>query len=525
MLVLRLLRLRSVVAVLVLSVSVAFPVAFLGGCSGSGRTAPPGPSGPSGASDAGASQGGPASRWDSGQGSEPADASAAGDAFVPTSPCETISPDPSGSAATNWATIDGCLESEGRAYLNAGIYPIRTGLVIPAGATLRGLSTPAPTLQLQPESGSDVTNFMLSLADGDPTAKTLVKNLRLDGNDAIGNLSNAATIEVGSQNATVDSTEIFNTVQAPTNYTAAAVYFICPACAGNVFSNDTLYNHYYGVIFQAALTSATPNQVTGSTIHDIRCDSVTFAGYGEAINDTVYDTGWDCNNGPIPGGGFYSLENTKGAKIVGNTIHDTCGHGLDLDRVSNLTIDHNHVYDPGNRFNGTHDYCAGDGAFLLDVSQSVITNNDIENSGRTYNSGFDSNQVMHAIAAGPFTDVGANTTIAFVLAHRPNATDIADGNTVTGNIFRSYQDPASGFLGLGFFTSRGTAYDANNGWSAGTTNYFTANVTYGSNIGSKRCGGDWFAGNSECSAGSPAPCNDDDFQHTGQFHNDSCPFY
>jgi len=479
--------------------------------------------------------GGPSSdaRTPGRDGSLPKDASSEGSSppetdsgSSPPSPCETIQPDPSGSPNANWKTITDCLTNEGQAYLNAGTYPINTGITIPAGATFKGLSTPAPTVQLQPESGADVTNFMISLAGGGTAgAKTLVQNLRFDGNDAIGSLANASTIEVGSDNATVDSTEIFNTAQAPTNYTAAAVYFICPSCAGNVFSNDTIYNHYYGVIFQAALTSATPNQVTGSTIHDIRCDSITFAGYGEAINDTVHDTGWDCNNGPIPGGGFYSLLNTNGAKIVGNTIHDTCGHGLDIDRVSNLTIDSNHVYDPGSRFGGLYDYCAGDGAFLLDVSTSTITNNVIENSGRTYNSGFDSNQVMHASGAAAFTDVGATTTIAFVLAHRPGASDLSNGNTIANNTFRSYQDPATGYSGMGFFTSRGTGYDAANGWSASTTNYFTGNVTFGSNTGSKRCGGDWFAGNSTCAQGSAAPCNDDDYQHTGTFHDDSCPFY
>lgn len=73
--------------------------------------------------------------------------------------------------------------------------------------------------------------------------------------------------------------------------------------------------------------------------------------------------------------------------------------------------------------------------------------------------------------------------------------------------------------------ARGTGYGPGQSWSAQTTNYFTGNTTFGSNVGSVRCGGDWFAGNSTCDAGSPPPCNDDDYQHAGAFHNDSCPFY
>ena len=90
--------------------------------------------------------------------------------------------------------------------------------------------------------------------------------MRIDGNNAIGNLANASTIMVTGDNAKVDDTEILNNVQAPHDYTAAAVYFICGSCTGNVISNSVIHNHYYGVIFQAALTSASVNQVVDSEI-------------------------------------------------------------------------------------------------------------------------------------------------------------------------------------------------------------------------------------------------------------------
>ncbi|MEO8797473.1 MAG: right-handed parallel beta-helix repeat-containing protein [Polyangiaceae bacterium] len=502
------------------------------GCSAddSGGAADPGGGGDVGKGNDAGDGGHGSSGNDGGIGASGGDAGADA-AHVPT-PCEQIAPDGANDPAKNLTTIVDCLRTEGKAWLTAGTYPIASGIHVPAGAELKGLATPSPVLVLQKETGGNVTNYMVTLdaaTSATPAgAKTHVAGLGLDAHNNIGSVANAATVMVGGDDALVESTDIYNDVQGPEAYTAAGVYFICQSCKGNVFKNTKIYNHYYGVIFRDTLTAATPNQVMGGEIHDIRCDSVTFAGYGEAMGITVHDTGWACNNGPIPGGGFYALTNTNGAKMIGNIIHDTCGHGLDLDRSSHFIIDNNHVYDPGSRFGGKYNYCAGNAAFLLDVSESTITGNTFENNGRTYNSGFDPNNVMHASTAGVFGDLpaGAKTVVAFVLAHRPNGgTDIADHNTLTGNVLRSFQDPASGYVGLGYFTSRGSGYAANGDWSASTTNYFTSNTSAGSNVGSVRCGGDWFAGSSTCIAGSPAPCNDDDYQHTGAFHSDACSTY
>jgi hypothetical protein len=162
---------------------------------------------------------------------------------------------------------------------------------------------------------------------------------------------------------------------------------------------------------------------------------------------------------------------------------------------------------------------------LLGVSNSTFSHNTFENTDRPQNAGFDPNQTMHANGAGAFTDIsgGPKAVVAVELARRPGGNAVAVGNTFDSNVFRATL--SGGFIGVGLFTSRGTGYDVFNGWSAGTTNYFTGNVTVGSNVGSMRCGGDWFAGNSVCVFGSPAPCNDDDYQHTGSFHSDNCSFF
>jgi hypothetical protein len=446
---------------------------------------------------------------------------------LPASPCEVIAPDPGGSAVANRAKIQSCLDTEKRALLLAGTFPISTGLVVPPGAVLKGVSTERPTLVLQPESGADVTNFMITLAGGAPVGSVL-SHLRIDANDAIGNLANASTLMVTSDGATVDDVEILNAQQAPHDYTAAAVYFICGDCSGNVVSNIEIHNHYYGVIFQAALTGATSNRIEKSHIHDIRCDAVTFAGYGEAVDNQIHDAGWDCNNGPIPGGGFYALNNPYGAKIHGNDVWNTCGTPLDIDSTDNLDIQNNHFHDPGYRWNGLFPYCSGAAATLIDTSHSLIKHNVFENSGPHNSGGNDPNQVTHATGAPLFSDLpaGQNAVFAFGLLSRPNATNhFTVGNTITENQFSSYQAPSTGKVGIGAFTSRNTGFDPS-GWSAATTNYFTDNHTFGSNVGSVRCGGNWFAGSSNCPAGAGAPCNDDDYQHTAaNFHSDACAQY
>lgn len=445
-------------------------------------------------------------------------------------PCDTIKA--TANAATNAKTIQDCLNNRGKALLTPGTYPLSTGIKVPGGSILRGVGAPRPLLVLQPQAGGNITNFMLKLGaktPKTPNESTLISNLRLDGNNAIGNTANAATLMIAEgDGAVVKDTEIFNNKLGPTPYTPAGLYFICSACKKNEVTNVVIYNHYYGVIFRAGLTPALANKISKSTIHDIRCDTVTFAGYGEAAGNKISLAGWGCNNGPIPGGGFYSLNNNQGAKITGNTLFNVCGHGMDIDRVANLTVENNHIYDPGYTWNGTRNYCGGNAGFFLDVRNSKITSNTFENNHRPRNAGgTDPNRVFSASGAGLFSDLpaGSKTVVSFVLAHRSNEPgDSASHNTINRNAFRANCSAAEGCTGLGYFTSRGSGL-INGNWSAQTTNYFTNNNPNGSNVGSKRCGANWFAGNSVCNAGSGGQCNTDDYQHTGQFHGDNCRNY
>ncbi len=134
--------------------------------------------------------------------------------------------------------------------------------------------------------------------------------------------------------------------------------------------------------------------------------------------------------------------------------------------------------------------------------------------------GTDPNDITNDFADLPG---GEHTVMAFWLAARPGGT--STGNSVTDNTLRAYC--SSPCVGLGYFVSRGTGVDASGGWSASTTNYFTKNDPYGSNVGSKRCGANWYAASSTCTASTLDPdCNTDDPQHTGDWsRNDGCRDY
>jgi len=264
-------------------------------------------------------------------------------------------------------------------------------------------------------------------------------------------------------------------------------------------------------------------------IYNNKCDGITFVSYGVAEKNTIYQNGWDCENGPIPGASIYSLKNKDGGRLIGNKMYNTCGHVIDIDRGDHFHIEGNHAYDPGYRWGGKYNYCAGSAIFLLDVRQFKIIGNTFENKGRNWNNGFDPNAVTRAVGAAAFSDLpfGSKTAIAFVLAKRPNSSDTTTSNTIENNKMRAYCS-GGGCGGLGYFTSRGTGHKGT-AWSASTTNYFRGNDPFGSQVGSVRCGGNWYAGNSTCGQGAKPPCNSDDYQHNppkgDNFRNDKCNFY
>ncbi|MBM4353159.1 MAG: right-handed parallel beta-helix repeat-containing protein [Deltaproteobacteria bacterium] len=428
-----------------------------------------------------------------------------------------------GDAGKNATLVESCLSQWKLAALDAGTFPVAHGITLPAGSHLKGNGTSHPVLEL---AQANQTNFLVTVTDG-----ARVSDLTLDGMNHVADANGAVVHVVGSE-ALVDGNIIRNKDMPPIGLHTTGIYFIGAQGKNSKATGNEIYNCFYGVIFAWMLDAAHPNTVEKTTIRDIRCDSITLAGYGRAVGNTIYQNGWDCENGPIPGGGIYCLDNVNGGEILDNDIHDNCGMNIDIDRCSGLVIKGNHAWNPGYRWDGWSPWCHGPASLsLVDSSNFAIESNVVENNDRPSNNFVgqpDWNGVFGKKGAGAFSDLpsGSKQTIAFVLARRPNAAQTATGSTIKNNEFRSFCAPASQCVGLGYFASRNTGYAANGDY---TPNFYTGNNPFGSQIGSKRCGGNWYAADSVCDEGSPAPCNGDDFQHNppvGDWaRNDKCNWY
>jgi hypothetical protein len=448
---------------------------------------------------------------------------------------------PSGDPEVDWRNITACL-CAGAATLGPGTFQVSRGILVPPGAGLLG-DLSYPTIRLAANGGC---NYLVGVR-GD----SQVALLRLDGDNRLPVGCCSAVVSVMGDDNLVNDNHVFNGAVPPRCLETTGVYVF--GGTGNVVLRNQIYHHFHGVLFAASLTSANVNTLDRNGIYDNKCDGLTLIGFGRVVNNDIYRNGWQCENAggncndpgtPVPGGGIYSLGNRAGAEIVGNRIWDSCGANLDLDRIERFVIRGNHAYDPGYQWpgqsHGPYPYCVGISAMLLDASRSTVEDNVIENVGRAWNrvgnGAFPDTNGIFCAAPPPnsqYCDLpsGGNQAIAFFLANRrPRGCDrpLAIGNVIRNNAMRA-SCPGS-CVGLGYFASRGTGFAADGTWSASTTNYYTLNRAFGSEIGSKRCGGNWYAANSTCTQGaSPPECNDDDYQHdppAGDWaRNDFCPSY
>jgi hypothetical protein len=443
--------------------------------------------------------------------------SAGGAGGAPADPCLAIAPSPD--AATNRAAILDCLKNAGHATLLPGEFPIDTGLAVPPGATLLGDPANRPVLRLVATN----TNYVLRSADS-----TTIGWLRVDANAALPKDANEAIVHVGGSKSLLHDLELWNGQPLPVGTHSVGLYVIDSQAADNTLQDLDVHDSFYGVIFVQGLDASHVNTLKGGHVHDTKCDGVTLVGYGALVGVEIDHCGRDCENGPIPGASVYSLENHAGARIEGCHLHHDCGAVVDLDRIEGFEIKDNHVHDPGETWNGQYPWCGGAAAMgIIDASHLTITGNVVENSNRPQNRiQHDPNGVFSSHGSGTIDDLpqGTQQTIAFWLGRRKGGPPVV-GNEVRGNQLRSYC--GAGCVGLGYFVSRSTGTDANGAWSAATTSYFTHNDPFGSNVGSKRCGQNWYAASSTCKDGAlDADCNTDDPQHDGDWaRNDACPTY
>ena len=341
----------------------------------------------------------------------------------------------------------------------------------------------------------------------------------------------ASVIEIGGDGNQVDN-NVIEGGSVPLLHTderrIAGVYIMCGD--NNTIWNNQIKNNHSGVIITKPKDFVTPanNVITENRINENRSDGITFVTYGKALNNMIKNNGWDCQNGgagsPIPGAGIYSEGNLEGALIEGNTIYDNTGHNIDLTRIQHFIIKNNIVYNPGNTdIPGITNAIVASGAMsvcIVDASYCVIENNDIRNEGRSCNRvggrGWWSKDINRFFSKNAYNDrysdlpFGGNSIIAFgLIESRCNGKDDSGHvvlinqvkqNTIRNNIFIASPN------GIGYFASRNTGFEADSLWSASSTNYFTLNNPNGSNVGSVRCGGNWYAANG-------IDANADDNQH------------
>ncbi|MBP9112853.1 MAG: hypothetical protein KBF88_08590 [Polyangiaceae bacterium] len=428
----------------------------------------------------------------------------------PADPCLSIAPGVN--PVQHRDTILNCLTTKKRAVLLPGIHTISNLIQVPAGAVLEGTGG-KPTLRY----GAAAGNSMVTLFDG-----SVLRSLRLQPGGFL-DQTNGAIVHIEGSNAVVKDCVLENvSVFSKTT----GVYFIGKDKKDSVVEDTEIKDSFYGVIFASYLDAAHPNIVRRTKIHAIACDGVTLAGYGEVRDSEIFDVGFNClnpavNGGPpIPGAAIFSLGNPNGGLLAGNNLHEACGNVIDVDRISGLKIQNNTITGPSYQRSAFETFCVGGASVsIVDSSNLVITGNNVVNERATSRVGAfgDPNFIF-----GRYGDLpqGSNQAIAFWLTRRVGGPP-ATGSTIDNNVLRA--NCAAPCVGLGYFIGRRTGVDAQGNWSAATTNYFTRNNPVGSNVGSKRCGRNWYAGNSVC--GNDAECNLDDAQHpdTAGFRNDNCP--
>ncbi len=446
-----------------------------------------------------------------------ADADADADSDADTDPCLDLSP--GANPAVTHAQIQGCLDHSGEAFLVGGVYEVNDTIRVD-NATLDGNGR-AATVRMSTAS----TNSLVTIVDD-----ALVQGLTLDANQRVDDTNGAVVHFTGSRSVLRDAW-LGNVAGHTTGHHLTGVYFIDPSSDDNLVEDVEITELFYGVIFVAGLGPSQSNRVEDAEIHATACDGVTFAGYGELADSTLYEHGWDCENGPIPGASIYCLNNADGAHITGNTMYDDCGNVVDLDGCEGLVIENNSISGPGYRWGGSAPWCTGGaGLVMIDVSHSTISGNTVDNAGRSHTvmgQGGHPSEVFSRSGASTYSDLpnGSNTAVAVLMTQRRSSGGSVVGNSFSDNTFRS--SCSSPCVGVGWFASRGTGTDASGGWSAHTTNYFVRNTPFGSNVGSQRCGANWYAANDSCGTTWPSgDCNQDDYQHSGDWmRNDDCRDY
>lgn len=456
---------------------------------------------------------------------------------VPNEPSPGCALTPAASANANYEAIMGCLASPARtARLQGGVFLLPKGIQLLPGSHILGNATdPSEFARLQIETPTSMSSFVL-----ETSTNSSVGFLTLDGaRNLVGSGCCVSVIKVSGNSSRVHDVELLN-VEGGTG-----VHFVDKYARGNHFLRVHVHDCFYGVIFTHGLDAERRNVFEDGTIEGVACDAIVFAGYGEAIRNTVRNTGYNCGGDPPnPGGGLYCRGNIVGGLIVENVVHDTCGMALDFDSCAHFNVSFNTFRSPGNTFSGQYPFCGGMAtATLLDSHnmrlEGNVVSNDLSSNVQSNAILQDPNHVFRDIETAAFSDLpgGADTVLNFVIAQRPwTAARPSVSNEVIGNVFSSSCNATAGScLGVGYYSGRGTGlhgpsecYELHGldrcEWRP--SRYIANNVT-GSDVGSRRCGRNWYSSDVLCPVGAAAPCNEDDSEHRVEtYRNDlNCSRY
>lgn len=432
---------------------------------------------------------------------------------VPDAPIQPVTNGTAQSnAENNYQRIQWCLTKYKKAVLKStGDFVINKHLLMD-NATLTSESLNWPVIKMAYSVSPE--NSVIKMY-----GNSRVSFLTINGNNFSVNRPVPCVIAIIGNNNKIDNNWILggsNVLQPASSEKVTGVYLLCGE--NNLIQNNKITNNHYGVIATNETENITSNIIDQNDIFMNRCDAITLVKYAKVTSNKIHSNGWDCQNGgpgmpPVPGGGIYSNNNKEGAYIKDNEVYDNNGHNIDLINVSNFQIYTNTVYNPGNKYfpgcgysgNMAPAYGNAISICLVNISNSTIEGNIVRNENRSFNAvnsgyyGTDPNGFFSALNAVKFSDLpfGGNSVIAFCMAETDSSkfiqTQISPPMIQTQqNIIRNNTFIASP-NGIGYFTSRNTGFDKDQSWSASTTNYFTLNNPTGSNHGSRRCGGNWFA--------------------------------
>jgi hypothetical protein len=430
-------------------------------------------------------------------------------------------------AKNNYQRIQWCLKKYKRALLNAGEFVINKTLMLDTATLISAnVGVSWPVIKMGTPYNGDV-NGVVKIYNNSRMAFVIVNGNKFSFGKTV-----PAVVSMLGNNSKVDNSWIMgdaNLLQKANEEEITGLYILCGNT--NTVQNNQIVNNHHGVIVFNENANVTTNILDQNKIFNNRCCGITLRNYAKVTNNKIYLNGWDCKNNisdsahPVPGAGIYSENNPEGSYISGNEIYDNNGHNIDLINGKKFSILSNTLYNPGNKYFPGCGYTGGiapvyGSAFSMscvNIAYSTIDGNNVRNENRNYNSvgtgyfGVDKNGFFSTKNGVKFSDLpfGSSSVIAFCLAETDSATFAmyhteqmvqVKQNVIRNNIFIA--SPS----GIGYFSSRNTGFENNQYWSAATTNYFTLNNPTGSNHGSVRCGGNWYAANN-------VDHNTDDSQH------------